>query len=112
MAKASLIKPTDEQSTFYEQIFDGLAFDRAIKIIETFLKEEKSYFPLRGSLQKEFGYDNVEDIDHYHNNKYFDPNYKTVDKDSCDFLMIGIWVDFKKRIAGLDDASAASKMAQ
>ncbi|PWB03260.1 hypothetical protein C5O23_03695 [Duncaniella muris] len=111
MPKVSSINPTEEQSRFYEQIFDDLVFDRAIKIIETLLKEEKSYLPLRSSLQKGFGYDNVVDIEHYHNNKYFDPNYKTVDKGSCDFLMIGIWVDFKKRIAGLDDVSVASKIS-
>ena len=52
MPKVSSIKPTEEQSRFYEQIFDDLVFDRAIKIIETLLKEEKSYFPLRSSLQK------------------------------------------------------------
>ena len=39
---------------------------------------------------RKFGYDNVEDIDHYHNNTYFDPSYKTTEKDSCDFLMIGV----------------------
>ncbi len=111
MAKASLFKPTVEQSKFYEQIFDGTTFNRTINILKTLLKEEKSYFQLRSSLQKEFGYDNVEDIDHYHNNKYFDTTYKTMGKDSCNFLIIGIWVDFKKRVTGLNDILVAASIS-
>lgn len=62
-------------------------------------------------MQKKFGYDNIEDIEHYHNNKYFDPNYKSIYKDSCDFLMIGVWVDFKKRAVGLEDIPAAAQIS-
>lgn len=75
MAKKSLIKPTEEQIKFYEQIFDGPTFSSAIATVENLLKEEKSYYSLKNCLQKKFGYDNIEDIEHYHNNKYFDPNY-------------------------------------
>jgi|MucameStandDraft_1065616.scaffolds.fasta_scaffold07692_6 hypothetical protein len=90
MAKTTLIIPNEEQSRFYKLIFDGSSFSWAINTIESLIKDEKSYFPLMKSLREKFGYDNVEDIDHYHNNTYFDPSYKTTEKDSCDFLMIGV----------------------
>ena len=69
MAKTTLIIPNEEQSRFYKLIFDGSSFSWAINTIESLIKDEKSYFPLMKSLREKFGYDNVEDIDHYHNNR-------------------------------------------
>ena len=111
MPKISINSPTEEQYIFYKQIVDDIVFRNAIKDIDTLLKKKKSYFSLKKSLENKFGYDNVEDIDHYHNNTYFDPNYKTVEKHSCDFLIIGIWIDFKKKVSGFDDISVAANIS-
>lgn len=97
MPKEKIIKPTEDQYNFYRQIFDEETFNSVIATIESFLKEDTSYFPLIQNLRNKFGYDNVEDIEHYHNNQYFDPHYKNTEKDSCDFLTIGVWADFNNR---------------
>ena len=104
---ASIQKPTEEQIKFYEQILDEEVLRQTIAIIESLLNKDNTYVSLRDALRIEFGYDNIEEIDHYHSNKYFDSNYKSIEKDSCDFLMIGVWADFKKRVDGLDDILAA-----
>lgn len=104
---ASIQIPTEEQIKFYEQILDEKVLQQTIAIIESLLNKDNTYVSLRDALRIKFGYDNIEELDHYHSNRYFDSNYKSIEKDSCDFLMIGIWADFNKRVDGLDDILAA-----
>lgn len=104
---ASIQNPTEEQIKFYKLILDEKVLRQTIDIIEFLLNKDNTYVSLRDALRIKFGYDNIEEIDHYHNNKYFDSNYKTIEKDSCDFLMVGVWADFKRRVDGLDDILAA-----
>lgn len=112
MGRPAVIKqPTGEQIRFYNMILDENVLRRAISTIESIIKRVDTYGALMDALKHEFGYDNVEDLDHYHNNTFFDPNYRPTDKDSRDFLMIGVWADLKKIVEGLDDILCAVRVS-
>ena len=103
MGRPAFIKqPTEDQIKFYNLILDKDVLKRIITTIESLLKRANTYDTLTNALKQEFGYDNIEIINHHHNNTFFDPNYTSIDTDSCDFLMIGVWADFKKIIDGLE----------
>ncbi len=103
--------PTEDQIKFYNLILDENVLKHTILTIESLLKKAYTYNSLKNALKKQFGYDNVEDIDHFHNNTFFNPNYRTTDKQSCDFLMIGVWVNFKKIVEGLEDILSAVQVS-